>query len=260
MERYGLPPEVGFQTGHSGLLPDRPTLVLIHGAGGSSFSFLPQLRGLDRFLNILALELPGHGKSKGPARQSIDSYADWVQTTLAGTSLKSFFLGGHSLGGGVCLEMGLRYPEKIQGLVLLATGAVLRVSPKILTGLLEQPHQTIEKINQWCFARGTDPRIIAQSIELMEQTPISIIYDDFKACDRFNREEEIRDLTMPTLILVGDQDRLTPPEVSRFLQKNMPASRMMILPEAGHMVMIEKSQDVNQFLLEFILHSNRPLH
>lgn len=259
MERYGLPPEVGFQTGHSGLLSNRPTLVLIHGAGGSSFSFLPQLRGLDRFLNILALELPGHGKSAGPARQSIDSYADWVHTTLAKTSLKSFFLGGHSLGGCVCLEMGLRYPEKIQGLILLATGAALRVSPLILTGLLEQSHQTIGKINQWCFAKGTDPRMIAQSIQLMEQTPISIIYDDFQACDRFNRKKEIGDLKLPTLILVGDQDKMTPPEVSRFLQDNIPASRMMVLPEAGHMIMLEKYQEVNQCLLEFIFPNNKPI-
>jgi pimeloyl-ACP methyl ester carboxylesterase len=253
MDRYGLVPEVGYRTGHSGIVPKRPTLVLIHGAGGSSQSFLPQIRGLDRIINILALDLPGHGNTPGPGRQVIASYSDWVHETLARPFPESFFLGGHSMGGAITLEMGLRFPNKIQGLILIATGASLGVSPKLLTGLQEQPRQTISTINQWSYAKGTDPQIIAQSIRLMEKTPVSIIEGDFQACNQFQRQDEIGGIKAPTLILVGDQDVMTPPSSSRFLQEKIPASQLVVIPESGHMVMLEKHQEVNQAIMEFIL-------
>jgi pimeloyl-ACP methyl ester carboxylesterase len=253
MDQYGLPTGVGYRTGHSGIVPTRPTLVLIHGAGGSSQSFLPQIRGLDRFLNILAVDLPGHGNTPGPGRRAIASYTDWVHETLTGSFLESFFLGGHSMGGAITLEMGLRFPNKIQGLILIATGASLGVSPKLLTGLQEQPHQAISKINEWSYAKGTDPQIIAQSIQLMEKTPVSVIQDDFQACNQFQRQDEIGGIKAPTLILVGDQDVMTPPSSSRFLQEKIPASQLIVIPGSGHMIMLEKHREVNQAIREFIL-------
>ncbi|MBA4395393.1 MAG: hypothetical protein C0407_17730 [Desulfobacca sp.] len=252
MDRYGLALGVGYRTGSSGLIPKRPTLVLIPGAGGSSHSFLSQIRGLDRFMNIVALELPGHGMTPGPGRPSIASYADWVHETLAGPFFESFFLGGHSMGGAISLEMGIRFPNKIQGLILIATGATLGVSPKLLTGLQEQPHQTLAKINEWSFAKGTDPHIITQSVQLMEQTPISVILGDFLACNQFQRQAEIGGIKAPTLILVGDQDIMTPPDSSRFLQEKIPASRLMVIAGSGHMIMLEKHKEVNQAIREFI--------
>jgi pimeloyl-ACP methyl ester carboxylesterase len=252
MDRYGLAPGLGYRTGSSGLIPKRPTLVLIHGAGGSSNSFLPQIRGLDPSMNIFALELPGHGNTPGPGSSSITSYADWVHETLAGPFFESFFLGGHSMGGAISLEMGLRFSNKIQGLILISTGATLGVSPKLLTGLQEQPHQTLVKINEWSYAKGTDPKVIAQSIQLMEQTPLSVILEDFQACNQFQRQDEVVGIKMPTLILVGDQDVMTPPDSSRFLQEKIPASQLVIISGSGHMVMLENHQEVNQAIREFI--------
>jgi pimeloyl-ACP methyl ester carboxylesterase len=253
---YGLPSKIGYRTGASGYDPNRPTLVLIHGAGGSSQSFLPQLRGLDRHLNILVLELPGHGATPGPGKSSISAYAEWVQETLTESPLESFYLGGHSMGGAVSLEIALRFPQKIQGLVLIATGAELKVSPKLLAGLQEQPHLTIEKINQWSYAKGTAPQIIAQSIQLMAQTPISVILEDFKACDQFQQRDEIAHIKIPALILVGDQDMMTPPDSSRFLQEKIPSSRLVIIPGAGHMIMLEKHKEINQTIRDFIIPLN----
>jgi pimeloyl-ACP methyl ester carboxylesterase len=203
-------------------------------------------------MNILALELPGHGKTPGPGRASIASYADWVQETLSGSFFNTFYIGGHSMGGTISLEMGLRYPGRIQGLILIATGATLGVSPKILNGLKEQPQQTMAKINQWSFAKGTDPRVIAQSIQLMEQTPVSVILDDFQACNQFHREKEITAIKAPTLILVGNQDVMTPLGSSHFLREKIPLSRLVVVPHAGHMVMLEKHKEINRAILDFI--------
>jgi pimeloyl-ACP methyl ester carboxylesterase len=252
MERYGLPGEVGFRTGERGLLKGRPTLVLIHGAGGSAQIFLLQLRFLDRNLNVLALELPGHGGSGGDGRQTIAEYAQWVHETLNGPYFESFFLGGHSMGGAVSLEMGWRYPEKISGLILMAAGAKMEVSPNILRGLAEDPHETIVKINQWCYPKGTNPHIIELAARLMEQTPAPTILKDFEACHRFNRLEEVRQIRRPTLILVGDQDVMTPPDYSRYLSEQIPSSSLTIIPGAGHMVMLDKPKEVNLAVWDFI--------
>jgi pimeloyl-ACP methyl ester carboxylesterase len=252
MERYGLPGEVGFRTGKRGLLKGRPTLVLIHGAGGSAQNFLPQLRFLDRNLNVLALELPGHGGSKGPGKQTIAEYARWVHETLKGPYFESFFLGGHSMGGAVSLETGRRYPENISGLILMATGAKMEVSPQILRGLAEDPHETIIKINRWCYPKGTSPHLIELAARLMEQTPASTILKDFEACHRFNRLEEIRQIRRPALILVGDQDVMTPPDYSRYLSEQISSSSLTIIPGAGHMVMLDKPRETNQAVWDFI--------
>ena len=252
MERYGLPPEVGFKTGKRGILPERPTLVLIHGAGGNAQNFLPQLRVLDRNLNVLALELPGHGMTPGTGCEHIEDYADWVQQCLERFAVGSYFLGGHSMGGAVSLEVGLGFPEKVSGIILIASGARFGVSSKILEGLRENPHETLVRINQWCYPKGTDPILIAQAVRMMEQTPASVTRNDFLACDRYQCREEVHQLTIPTLILVGEQDIMTPPSYSRFLHETISSACLTIIPGAGHMVMLEKPREVNQAILEFV--------
>jgi pimeloyl-ACP methyl ester carboxylesterase len=252
IEHYRLPPEVGFKTGQRGFLPDRPTLILIHGAGGQAQNFLPQLRFLDRHLNILALDLPGHGRTPGPGLESITECAEWVRRSLEGLPGESFFLGGHSMGGAVCLEIGLRYPKGPAGIILIASSARFGVSPKILEGLRTDPRATLVRINQWCYPKGTDPVLIAQAVRMMEQTPAPVILKDFLACNRYDCSDDLDKLAIPALILVGDQDVMTPPDSSRFLQGKMPFSRLTVIPGAGHMVMLERPREVNQAILEFI--------
>ncbi len=188
-----LPSTVGFQIGEQGLLPDRPTLVLIHGAGGSSQTFLHQLRRLDRTMNVVALELPGHGSTPGPGRDTISGYAHWVEKAFSSFPIGSFFLGGHSMGGAIALELALQSWSRIKGLILIATGAELPVSAKILEGLARDPEPTLALINKWCFPPDTDPLLIQQSLELLRQTPIQVIYNDFQACNRFDRSGECLD-------------------------------------------------------------------
>jgi pimeloyl-ACP methyl ester carboxylesterase len=247
-----LPSNVGFRIGGKGILADRPTLVLIHGAGGSSQTFLHQLRGLDRSLNILALDLPGHGNTLGPGLDTISAYAKWVEQTLSAGSIPACFLGGHSMGGAICLELARRSSLPLKGLVLISTGEKLHVSPRILEGLLTEPDQTLTLINRWCFPKNTDPVLIRQSVELMKQTPISVISNDFVACNRFDRSEKLSTITLPTLILVGQEDKMTPPALSQRLNQKIFSSRLAMVPGAGHLVMLEKPREVNQAIETFV--------
>ena len=252
MNKNILPSTVGFQIGEQGLLPDRPTLVLIHGAGGSSQTFLHQLRRLDRTMNVVALELPGHGSTPGPGRDTISGYAHWVEKSFSSFPIGSFFLGGHSMGGAIALELALQSWSRIKGLILIATGAELPVSAKILEGLARDPEPTLALINKWCFPPDTDPLLIQQSLELLRQTPIQVIYNDFQACNRFDRLENVSTIALPTLILVGDRDVMTPPAFSEVLQREILNSKLALVPGAGHLVMLEKPREVNQALETFV--------
>ncbi|MCU0579549.1 MAG: alpha/beta hydrolase [Desulfobacterota bacterium] len=252
MENYGLPADVGFKTGEKGIFPDRPTLVLIHGAGSSSQAFLNQLRRLDRTINVLALDLPGHGGTSGPGRDTISGYANWVEEVFSSFLVKSFYLGGHSMGGAIAQELALRSWPRIRGLILIATGAELRVSTKIIEGLAKEPEPTRALINKWCFPPDADPLLLRQSLELLKQTPVQIIYNDFQACNRFDRSENVGTITLPTLILVGEQDVMTPPAFAEDLQKQILNSKLVQVPGAGHLVMLEKPREVNQAMEDFV--------
>jgi pimeloyl-ACP methyl ester carboxylesterase len=255
LERFGLPPEIGFFTGSTGIKPNHPTLILIHGAGASSKSFLPQIRQLDRFINILVLDLPGHGQTPGPGMTTIPAYADWVHQTLKRSEIKHYYLGGHSMGGAIGLEMGLLYPDRILGLILLATAADFRVFPDLLKGLEESPSETLALINRRSYGQGTSSMVIEQSLRLLQQTPLQVIQGDFLACSRFDRREEIKNLHCPVLILHGEQDITLPSGSARFLQSQIPGSSSLVLSGTAHMVMLEKYKEVNQAIHDFILKS-----
>jgi len=247
-----LPSYGAFKIGEQGIVPGRPTLVLVHGAGGSSQTFLHQLRRLDRTMNVVAVELPGHGRTPGPGRDTISGYAHWVEKAFSSFPIESFFLGGHSMGGAIALELALQSWSRIKGLIVIATGAELPVSVKILEGLARDPEPTLALINQWCFPPDTDPLLIQQSLELMRQTPIQVITNDFQACNRFDRLEHVSTIALPTLILVGDRDVMTTPAFSEALQKEILNSKLVLVPGAGHLVMLEKPREVNQAIETFV--------
>jgi pimeloyl-ACP methyl ester carboxylesterase len=107
-------------------------------------------------------------------------------------------------------------------------------------------------INCWCFPKNTDPWIIQQSVRMMKQTPLSVIANDFVACNRFNRTENLPTITLPTLIVVGEQDVMTPPTFSRKLNQKILSSQWVTIPGAGHMVMLEIPREVNRAIETFI--------
>jgi pimeloyl-ACP methyl ester carboxylesterase len=253
MENFGLPPEVGCRFGASGFKPDRPTLVMIHGAGGNSLSFLPQIRQLDRQVNILALDLPGHGETPGSGLASISDYANWVFEILKVSEIQDYFLMGHSMGGAICLEMALGFPRGIQGLILLSTAAYFPASSETAADFGRDPQETLARINRQAYNKETPDTVISQSLKIFMQTPMAVIQGDFQACSRFDFREEIKKLQCPTLIMVGDQDISTPPEFSEYLKSRIPESNLLILPGAAHMITLEKPKEVNQAVGDFIL-------
>ena len=136
---------IGFMAGPEHFSADRPTLVMVHGAGGSSQLWQNQTRvskapsgRLTRSVNALALDLPGHGESRGEAQSDIDAYAGWLENVLRSVFDDPLFLMGHSMGGAVVQKVALSAPELIKGIILVGTGPRLKVAPMFLEGLLKK--------------------------------------------------------------------------------------------------------------------------
>lgn len=244
---------VGFMEGPSGYREGLPTLLMIHGAGGRAQMWQGQIHPLDKGINTLALDLPGHGNTGGPGMDAIASYGAWLHETLLRLDINPVFLMGHSMGGAIVQEFALRYPETLSGIILAATGPRLPVAPPLLQGLREQFEGTVETIMKFAYAPDADPVLLGQGAQLMKEAGSSIVHDDFLACDRFDRKNDISRISVSCLIVCGEQDKLTPPPLSESLKKAIPGATVVLVPSAGHMVMIENFKVFNQAVRDFIL-------
>lgn len=183
---------------------------------------------------------------------SIADYGRWVHQTLIRLPVRNLFLCGHSMGGAISLELALEHPGRFRGLILIGTAAPFHLPPETLSGLRSDSASVLDRINRQCYAEGTSQAILAQSLRLLRQTSSETIYGDFLACSRFQRQADLGQLNSPTLILVGAQDELTPPSSAALLNKSLPDSRLITIPGAGHMVMLEKPGLVNPAVRDFI--------
>ena len=157
------------------------------------------------------------------------------------------------MGGAIVQTLALTHPEVIKGIVLVGTGARLKVLPMILEGIRNNFAETVPKINQFAFSRKAPSDLIEKGVSLMLQYKAEILYGDFLACDRFDVMKEVEKIVLPTLILCGEDDQLTPVKYSQFLQSRIKGSKLEVLPNAGHMVMMESSQAFNEKIGAFIV-------
>jgi pimeloyl-ACP methyl ester carboxylesterase len=227
-----------YQHHRGALQPKTPPLVLVHGAGGNLMHWPGELRRLPDH-EVYALDLPGHGRSGGPGRMEIDAYAEVVREFADALKLPAFVLGGHSMGGAIALEFALRYGGRLAGLILVGTGARLRVAPEILAGIQNDIEGTTALLAAWAHGEHVDPNLQRIYLRRLREVDPRVLADDFLACDAFDRRADVAAITVPTLILCGDADRMTPVKYSQFLAIQMPGARLIIMSGAGHMAMLE---------------------
>jgi len=105
----------------------------------------------------------------------------------------------------------------------------------------------------YAYAPGVDPRFVIEGAALMRATGSEVVHGDFMACNQFDMRDRIEKINLPTLILCGEKDLLTPPSLSEKLKKSIEKSHFHIVPSAGHMVMIENHAAFNKSVLDFIV-------
>jgi len=249
IDAYGMRGNVVFGTAERA--EGKDSLVFIHGAGGSSTSWQAQRGCFSRAFNCFVMELPGHGAAQGQGAQEVKSYALWVRGALDELRVASPFIIGHSMGGAITMDLALRFPVLPKGLVLASTGARLRVHPDILDGIKKDFPQAVELICELSLAKDV-PEEMRQSVvaQMMKNSP-DVLLGDFSACDRFDVMEEVGAITVPTLVICGDQDALAPVKYSRYLADRIAGARLEIVEGAGHKVMLERSEQFNNKLETF---------
>jgi len=229
--------------------PSDYPLVLIHGAGGSRLSWPPELRR-QMSCPVTALDLPGHGRSNQPALTAIKDLGTWLVDQLSSPSI----LIGHSLGGAICLQAALDDPSRVLGLVLLSTGSRLPVNPELLNklGRPDQYQEAVENMIDWSFGKKADPDLRSRTRKLLLSLPPGLLQADFQACAEFDVRKRLQEVRGPTLVLVGSEDRMTPPSLGEELKNGIRSSQFIIIPEAGHMLPLEEPRKTLRAIWKFL--------
>jgi pimeloyl-ACP methyl ester carboxylesterase len=230
---------------------DRPALLLIHGAGGSHLLWPPQLRALPEQM-VLALDLPGHGRSAGPGRDTVAGYATAVINLMDALDLEQAVLGGHSMGGAISLWAALEYPQRVAALVLMATGARLRVAPAIVDGLLTDLEGTLNLIASWSYGPAAPDGVRQLAVRAMQEANPPVTRGDFLACDQYDVRDRLAEIKVPTLVLSGSDDKMTPPKFAEYLVSQIPHAELRVFQNAGHMLTLEQPDQVAEAVQQFL--------
>ena len=230
---------------------DGVPVLLLHGAGENHLVWPIGLRRLPGTI-VYTIDLPGHGKSAGIGRCTIADYATWTISFLDALHIPKAVFIGHSMGGAIAQQLALTQLDRTAALVLVATGAKLRVAPQLLELVRDDFPAAVELISDWAWG-PTAPNEIKElsKQQLLINTP-AVVLDDYRACDAFDVREQVRTITVPTLIVAGEADRLTPLKHATFLAEQIPQAHLCVVPKAGHMVMLEATDAVAQAVSGFL--------
>ena len=226
-------------------------IIFVHGSGGSSYTWKNQLN-LAIDYDLIALDLPSHDKSDDFSDLSLHLYVDVVNRLIKSFDYENVILCGHSLGGAIVQQYYFTYPKEVSGLILFNTGGRLRVAPFILKSLKTNYQEFMDSLPAGAFYRATTKETIELYIQETSKISADVTYKDFKICDEFDVLSKLNTIEVPCLIIVGKQDQLTPVKYSEFFRNNIKNSELHIINKAGHMVMLEKPNEVNQVIENFI--------
>ena len=223
-------------------------LVFLHGAGCSSLSFYYQLR---HFRSAKAIDLPGH--PDGKPCDSVNGYVEWVRGFIRARRYKNVILCGHSMGGAIAMRYALSYPEELKGLILLGTGARLRVHPNYLERCREPGEGNVPWLEQHLdYYKDVDEEVYPVLRQRAAEVGPQVEFNDLSACNEFDMMDRVGEITLPTKVICGSDDVMTPVKYSNFLTNNIAGATEAIIPGGSHFVHMEKYQKVNEQIEDFL--------
>jgi pimeloyl-ACP methyl ester carboxylesterase len=238
---------------HEGGSTNKPPLILIHGMGGDYLSWPPEMRRLPGY-RVITLDLPGHGKTKGPGRQSVQDYARDVADFLdiAGFSRAVFV--GHAMGGAIALSLALNFPNRVAGIVLISTGASLPIPSSVIENAANQSTLplAIKSLQEMSLGSQTPANLKVNVFKRLAETRQSLLLDDLLACDRFNLADDLDAIRTPVLVVCGTDDSLTPVRFSEILSWQIPGAALQTVEGAGHMLVLEQPHHIAKLISVFL--------
>jgi pimeloyl-ACP methyl ester carboxylesterase len=230
-----------------------PALVCIHGSADNHHVYdllLEAMPDRERY----AINLPGRAGTDGPPLERVAEMESFLSSFLDSEVTGEYIVVGHSLGGAIAIEHALAAPpERLAGIVLLATGARLRVHPMILQ-LFDQVAKSGAKIPPLppgLYEQGADPDLVARASKDRELTPIETGGADWQAANSFDRMSDIAKINVPALIVAGTNDALTPVKYAAYMASQLPDAELHVIDGAGHMLVMERVDEVAGWIKRF---------
>jgi len=242
-------------------LPDVPPaldrgrlFVLVHAAGSNAGMWRGQLDALGAEHSAIALDFPGHGRSSGvDGLPSIDAYADFLVRFVETVGHRRFVLVGRSMGGAVGVALAAKHPQLLDGLVLACTAACftftdaqLATHRDVTRGRLPQQFTTET------FSPATGMDVMREAWMEQVKTDPRVRYTDMLACQAFEGRPLLGRVTTPTLVVAGADDQVTPVSCAEELAREIPKARLEVLPQAGHQAPLERADEFNRLLTQFV--------
>jgi len=227
-----------------------PTIVLIHGAGSDHSAWALHSRYFAHHgASVLVPDLPGHGRSVGPALATIAEMADWIAAMLAAVGSRRAHLIGHSMGSLVAIETAARHPDKVTALGLIGTSDAMTVGADLLRAAEANEQAAIDMVSIWglgfsaelggslapgLWMHGGAQRVLQRCAE-------GVLFSDLSACNTYaNALAAAAKVAVPTTVILGERDMMTPARAGKKLAAAIPHAHTVVLAGAGHMLMAER--------------------
>ena len=245
-------------TGSGDAGADAPTVIFVHGAGMDHTVWVMPSRYFARQgYRVLAVDLPGHGRSDGPPLSRIEAISCWLNAVCDALDVASAAVVGHSMGSLAAFCFAAQWPQRCRALALLGTSMPMRVADALLAAAADDHHAAIDMANAWSHSPGAvlggnrNPGIwmLAAGERLIERAGPGVFHADLAACNAFDAEAVGR-VQAPALVIAGDADRMTPMRAGIDVAKSLPDARMVRLSGCGHSMLSERPNEVLDALIE----------
>jgi len=254
--------EVYAYTGARAFDAARPTVVFVHGAANDHSVWALQSRYFAHHgCNVLAVDLPGHGRSGGAALARVEAIADWIVALLDAAGAPTAALVGHSLGALAALDAAGRHPERVTKIALLGPIVPMPVTDLLLDAARADDHVAFELINGWSYSAGKqlggNPMpgmwMTGTAMRLMERTRPGVLHADLMACHAYaGGLQAAAAVRCPALLILGERDQMAPPKGAQALIGALADARVVTLAGCGHALMAEEPDAVLDALAAFL--------
>jgi pimeloyl-ACP methyl ester carboxylesterase len=231
-----------------------PAVIFLHGAGldHSVWALLARAFAYHGCA-VLAPDLPGHGRSAGTPLTTIAAIADWTAALAKAAGIGTARIIGHSMGSLAALETAARYPRLVSALGLIATAAAMTVSDELLDAARNNEHAAIDMVAIWgngyraALGGSLVPGLwmLGEAERLLEGSRPGVLFADLTACNDYDGAlAAAAKVAVPSVVILGGRDLMTPLKSGKALAAAIPASRVTMLEGAGHLLMSERPEEV----------------
>src|SRR5262245_53648272 len=254
-------------TASHALDPKKPTLVFVHGAGLDHSVFGLQSRYFGYHgRNVVALDLPGHGRSEGPPLPSVAAMADWVFGVPDAQDIAGASIVGHSMGSLVALEAANRRPERVERIACIGVAYPMKVSEAFLEAARRNEQAAFDMETIWGHAPqvplGGNPNpgmwMYGDTLARLGRLAPGVLYNDLKACNEY--VSDFADVKCPVLFILGKRDVMTPPRAATALTQKLAGAKVEVVEISGHLLMAEAPDATLDALVAFFseIRTDRP--